>query len=193
MRFSIDKSAAIVLLLVVVVTTTTYAWEREEHRLLADSVISSVMRQRGTAEREERDSRDFGEQVAEHAEKDFDRLRFHKRGQTILEQLSGLTADMLGSTNETASHGGFSSNVIAAFCLSHILAMRMASEASSPSLNDSSALVVALGEEALAQGYLADAFAAGHILSYNDLPLSFLQKRNRIEAHDYHRDRRPGQ
>ena len=189
MRLPCNKSSAVLLLLVLAAATTTYAWDKEEHRVLADSVFSSVMRQGVTAGGEVFDSNDFGEQVAGFAERDYERSRYHRRGQTILEQLSGLTADMLIFTNEKVSYGSFPKNVIAAFLLAHVRAMRMASETNAPNITDSAALALALREEALAQGYLADAFAAGHILSYNELPLSFLQRRNRIEAHDYHRDR----
>jgi hypothetical protein len=192
MRLSFSKSSAVLLLLVSVASTATYAWDKEEHRLLADSVFSSVIRECAAAATVGylmSDSLTFGDQVAQLAANDFDRSRFHSRGQTVLDQLSGLTAEMLSSTGGVTSPAPSGENVIAAFLLSHVRAMRIASETNPPNITDSAALVMALREEALAQGYLADAFAAGHVLSYNELPLSFLQKRNRIEAHDYHRDR----
>ncbi|MCX6835587.1 MAG: hypothetical protein NTW07_10730, partial [candidate division Zixibacteria bacterium] len=192
MKLSFHKSSAVLLLLIVFATTTAYAWDKEEHRLLADSVFSSVMRDCATemtAERLTSESPAFGNKAAQLVANDFDRARFHKRGQTVMDQLTELSVESLNAPGGATSPAPSVDNVVAAFFLSHIRAMRIASEAGSSNLDDSSALVMALHEEALAQGYLADAFAAGHILSYNDLPLSFLQRRNRIEAHNYHRDR----
>jgi hypothetical protein len=192
MKLSFRKPSAVLLLLIVFATPTAYAWDKEEHRLLADSVFSSVMRNSATdsiLERLTSESLAFGDQAAQLAADDLDRIRFHKRGQTVMDQLTELSAESLEARGSITSPAPSADNVVAAFLMSHVRAMRIASGVGSSILNDSSALASALNEEALAQGYLADAFAAGHIFAYNELPLSFLQRRNRIEAHNYHRDR----
>ena len=135
------------------------------------------------------DSPAFGQLAAQSSEDDFHRSRFHRRGQTVLEQLSDLSAGMLGFPNQPVSRATSPDNVVSMFLIAHCRALRTAAQVRTSGKTGSSVLTDALREEAVAQGYLSDAFAAGHIISYNDFALSFLQKRNRIEAHHYHRDR----
>jgi len=192
MRLSFNKSTAVLLLLVIAATTTTYAWDKEEHRLLADSVFSAVMREcrsDSSADGLPLDPHGFAQRVAQLAANDLDPARFHDRGQSIMDQLSALTTESLGVIDSAQLPTPPGNNVVASFLRSHLRALRLAFREGKPATTDSFALASALNEEALAQGYLADAFAAGHILSYNELPLSFLHKRNREEAHNYHRDR----
>jgi hypothetical protein len=192
MILSVNKSPAVLLLLILVAPTTTYAWNKEEHRLLADSVFSAVMREcrsDSSADGLPLDPHGFAQRVAQLAANDLDPARFHDRGQSIMDQLSALTTESLGVIDSAQLPTPPGNNVVASFLRSHLRALRLAFREGKPATTDSFALASALNEEALAQGYLADAFAAGHILSYNELPLSFLHKRNREEAHNYHRDR----
>jgi hypothetical protein len=206
MRQKSAKTAGILLTLVFAGAVTSFAWDQEEHRLMADSVFASVMRQCDieTADSvyllggplrfvEVRRSTEgglaFGNQVASLAQDDFAPVRFHERGRSIMEQLRSITPALLDSLSPSQLQLHPAENVIAAYFLSHYQALRTAGEVRLSRADISVALNEALNAEALAQGYLADAFAAGHILSYDGFPFSYLQKRNRIEAHNYHRDR----
>lgn len=118
----------------------------------------------------------FGELVAQHAADDFATGRFHEHGQTVLDQLRPA---LPGTRN----------NVVANFLRLHRQALHAASQGSATDSNLSVILQDALEIESRAQGYLADAFAAGHILSSDGSLFNGLQRRNRIEAHNFHRDR----
>jgi hypothetical protein len=124
----------------------------------------------------------FGARAAFHAADDFAAARFHERGGTIMDQMESTAA---GSSGENSSPD----NVIAAFLTEHLQALRLAAQNPHTDTDIGGILLWALEQEAKAQGYLADAFAAGHILSYREGWLTWLARRNRIEAHDYHRDR----
>jgi len=191
--------ASFVVLAIGLGSTTASAWEREEHRCLGDSVFEAVMRECATTtdssgftlsapdssisiSRAAWGGATFGEREAFHAADDFATARFHDRGRTILDQLATTT---YGSSNRRTSPR----NVAAAFLTEHLRALRLASQAPRTSTDISGVLLWALEQEAKAQGYLADAFAAGHILSYREGWLTWLARRNRREAHDYHRDR----
>ncbi len=155
--------------ILIVLAGSTFGWDTNEHQFLADSAFAHTGTQSelwkqlpfGLKDREAR----FGERVAQYAKEDFASNRFHERGRTIPDQLRSLARP---------------DNVVAAFLHHHLKALELASAADFEG---------ALESEAHAQGYLADAFSAGHILSYNRGMLAPLQKRNRVEAHSYHRDR----
>ncbi len=179
--------------------TTASAWDREEHRTLGDSVFEAVMRECASSadssgfklsmsdslisiSRAAWSGATFGDREALHSADDFAAARFHERGMTILEQLANAP---LGSS----SRGSNPQNVAAAFLVEHLKALRLASQAARTDTDVTGILLWALEQEAKAQGYLADAFAAGHILSYREGLFTWLARRNRREAHDYHRDR----
>jgi hypothetical protein len=99
-----------------------------------------------------------------------------------MDQLAKMSAGAL-------STGAKPGNVVAAFLAEHLQALRLAAQAPHTDTDIGGILLWALEREAKAQGYLADAFAAGHILSYRAGLLSWLASRNRREAHAFHRDR----
>jgi len=207
-----------ILLLSVVCVVNAGAWDKEEHRLLADSVYHSVMRvcadspgdtvyvigegdSRVALAHRRWNQRTFGEMCAELAADDLARNRFHERGKTILEQLTPLTVERLAAARHRVmdattdlsqlvqSQTLSSENVIIAFLLYHLIALRLADQAGQAGQDGLDRLAEALVMEAAAQGYLADAFSAGHILTPRHEPLASLQRRNIIEAHNFHRNR----
>lgn len=188
-------------LLTVLAGSTASAWDKEEHRLLADSVFVLVMRQcakpiDSTAylfdegrrsiriERWAWDGVSFGDRAAFYAADDMASSRFHRRGRSVMDQLRSVTSASLQLESQTQPD-----NVVAAYLTAHMQALRIAEQAAQSSADLHDVLIRALEREALAQGYLSDAFAAGHILSYREGLLTFLARRNRIEAHNYHRNR----
>ncbi len=194
------------VLLVLASVETGNAWDREEHRLLADSVFVDVMRQCGARKIDSvwfiSDGQEliragvatglhtsFGQQTAQFAEDDFAQRRFHTHGKTILEQLRPLVP--AGPSPDLASdpYSTFNTNVIAGFLGWHLEAMHSYSRATNAASDPESVLATMLMIEAKAQGYLADAFSSGHILSRKHGFLTSLRRRNRIETHNFHRDR----
>ncbi len=194
------------------------AWERNEHRLLGDSVYYPIMRQCATPLADTAflvgegvgsfalphslwNGHTFGQLCALQAADDFVRDRFHERGQTILEQLRRLTAERIATAWQHASamstdtdnsaaeaHHLQARNVVSAYLVHHLMALRLAGHRAGPDLSEQQVLVSALQWEVIAQGYLADAFSSGHLLVPLSGPLAWLQRRNSIEAHNYHRN-----
>jgi hypothetical protein len=128
-------------------------------------------------------SESFGDRVAAFAGNDFARDRYHWHGRTILQQLGEYTRS--GPDDFDSSEA----NVISAYLRYHLLALQDALAAGESQDDLSAKLADVLRIEARAQGYLADAFSAGHILSRKRVLVEGWQKRNRIEAHHFHRDR----
>ncbi|MEW5796468.1 MAG: hypothetical protein AB1772_08905 [Candidatus Zixiibacteriota bacterium] len=201
MKRNLSRASVALLVLMVIMSRTVSAWDKNEHRVLADSVFATVMRECGTQSSDgnyvlggDETSVDiaptawsgatFGERVAFYASDDFDRSRFHKRGQSIQQQLRSVDLPTSGS-DAHARHD----NVVAAYLTEHLRALQLASEADPSDTQAANMLIYALEREAAAQGFLADAFSSGHLLSYHEGLLTFLARRNRIEAHDYHRNR----
>jgi len=198
-------SLALILLSLAAVETG-YGWDREEHRLLADSVFVDVMRQ---CEARTVDSllfiadgplliragsvtaysTSFGQQAAQFAEDDFARRRFHAHGRTILEQLRPLVPAGPDPGLASDPYSTFKANVIAGFLGLHLEAMHSFYRVAKTSADPEAVLATTLMIEAQAQSYLADAFSAGHILSHEGSFLSSVRRRNRIETHNFHRDR----
>jgi len=200
------KTTVVLLTCVIAGAVTSFGWDRDEHRLLADSVFAAVIPECSleagdsayvlggplrfvNLRRPKVGGLSFGDQVASLAQDDLAPVRFHERGRSIMDQLRSITPALLDSVSRGQRSALSAENVVAAYLLSHYQALRTTGQVRLSGEDLSVALHDALSAEALAQGYLADAFAAGHILSYSGFPLSYLQKRNRIEAHNYHRDR----
>ncbi|UCE24479.1 MAG: hypothetical protein JSU74_00060 [Candidatus Zixiibacteriota bacterium] len=148
----------------------------------------------------------FGQLCALAAADDFASDRFHLRGKSILEQLRCLEAEQVtaawnevatdkGSSDSAGKNGYFhespnlrTNNVVCAYLLNHLIALRIASGWEGPGLSDEEALPAALRWEAAAQGYLADAFSSGHMLVPMSGLLARLQRRNNVETHNYFRN-----
>jgi len=183
------------------------AWEKEEHRLVADRALDALLTDwkltlLGEAFTQERT---FGEVCAQFAGEDSSAARFHQRGKTILEQLKPLSASLIqkvGSLHgptppakafETADGlpSTFSAeqadqNVIVNFLLHHLIALRFAKIAGEE--KNGEPLSRALVYEARAMSYLMDSFAAGHLLVPVGDALSGLHPVNNKEAYNYYRN-----
>jgi len=202
MKIRISATILVALLMM----QNAFAWDQEEHRVLADSVYATVMEQctseaddtayyLGSHTNSVRTRKTilgepwFGNLVAHQAADDFAPYRFHERGETILEQLKRFSAIGYNRSTSVDTVVAPDQNVVTAYLQRHLRALHYARIVADSRNGPSGWLESVLRIEAQAQGFLADAFAAGHILSYNDGFLAPLQKRNRIEAHNYHRDR----
>jgi len=182
------------------------AWECEEHRLLGDSVYYSVLRQWAEFQKDSsftdgsvmfrhklRKDKTFGQLCADFARDDYSFNRFHEYGKTILEQLQLLSADEISKTlSIDADQLAFpptlsGKNVIGTYLFFHLAALHLAEKAAAAG-DRSSVLNEALIVETVAQGYLADAFSSGHILTPVSDFLAFMHPRNTKESHNYHRN-----
>ncbi len=148
----------------------------------------------------------FGQLCARFARDDLARDRFHDRGKTILQQLQVLTPEMIDDAWQDISSrpayafdpdsvGALSlppetspKNVVSAYLLYHLLALRMAQSAGESQVRKQRLPGRAIALEAVAQGYLADAFSAGHILTPVSDRLAPLHPRNTRETHDHFRN-----
>ncbi len=162
-------------------------WSRGEHITLGDRAFVLTAREAGLrledlmqalilgCDREIADSQSFpnlsfGEWCAWFAGPDRHPSRFHARGKTILQQLAYLSGDRLESAWQARRGGRVIKTdrgvrtVVANYFLYHHLALRFASQAAMSGSSNLETLGCALIYEALAQGYLADAFTAGHLL-----------------------------
>jgi hypothetical protein len=191
------------------------AWTVEEHRLLGDRVMSVVASEIGDADRvglrripvrgvrgasgARSDSVSFGTLCAWAADDDRARARYHLKNRTLLQELQGTPVERVDSECRLAQRedrdlldGGAKSfhahvrqsdagNVVASYWIHHAAALRLATEG----LNHD-ALRHALIEEAIAQGYLADAFSAGHLMPPPALGLGDIYHTNRGHVHDYY-------
>jgi hypothetical protein len=157
-----------------------FAWEYDEHRLLADSAYAVAMRLLGTDIAPgggAPSSGRFGEWCADGARDDMSPSRFHRPGRTTLDQLGQISAAELGAFID--SHFFKNRNVIVSYLQYHVAALH----AACLDVPEGQALRRALMLEAEAQGYLADAFSSGHMLVPIHSPLSQLTPRNNLEAH----------
>ncbi len=207
------------LTLAIVITNQALAFTSEEHKTVADSVFCSVIRQISILGSDSNyslncggvainlshplgDGKSFGALVAELANDDFVKERFHNRGQTVMEQIQPLSRtliDDLGQQALASDSEMFSlnkhfrtkdkcqvDNVVARYLAYHLVAIKFAANDFSPKLDGDFCLQQALTWEALAEGYLADCFSSGHmVLCWND-PLAVIHQRNLREAHRHH-------
>jgi hypothetical protein len=155
----------------------------------AEAIRAAASPQRGPAPAAFLDRLGFGALCAWSARDDGAMARRHERGRTVLEQLRPLSAARLDSLARNAkccdsllfSPDGRraaarlrrleSANPIACFLQHHLTALRLAAAAGGPRRGSAAGaapaalLRRALIYEAIAQGYLADAFAAGHLMT----------------------------
>ncbi len=154
------------------------------------------------------DALGFGELCAWSARDDGAMARRHERGRTVLEQLRQLSAARLDSLARLAATGDLlllgasgprvaarlrrlaPSNPVACFLQHHLTALRLARVAGEQALAGSAGslpvpmLRRALVYEAIAQGYLADAFAAGHLMTPTGARPTGFDPVNLRHAHD---------
>jgi hypothetical protein len=153
------------------------------------------------AERNIWQGKSFGELCAQYSGDDLSRSRFHWRGKTILQQLRALNSVLLEeawrdrgvNTAATAPSAWpaarlaeqTNQNVVANYFLHHYLALRFAKLAGEVATRRQEAWQRALIYEAMAQGYLADAFSAGHLLVPSSDALAGFNRINTKKAHDF--------
>ena len=196
---------SIVLFVLLLQPSVAAASNTEEHLILADSVYHTVLTEYGFVrsntdyrwkDREDTiviardiwDGRSFGDLAAWMAKDDRSLSRYHHRGRTILEQLAPVTANVLEEAYQKhkdadlglAEHKGAS--VIANYLIHHHIALRYAWEAAAKKAGDG--LRRALAYEAIAQGYLTDAFSGGHILVPVPDRFATLNRDNLRKAHN---------
>jgi hypothetical protein len=147
--------------------------------------------------------KNFGEICSLSSEDDLGSGRFQERGRTITEQLRSIGSHQLGEIlaenlavirayrDASLQHNSpfpaiplSGKNVVVNYLVHHLTALHCAER--SAGQNNGQWLEVALAYEAVAEGYLLDAFAAGHLLVRRSDPLAFLHPRNTKVAHDYY-------
>jgi hypothetical protein len=148
----------------------------------------------------------FGAISAWSASDDGERSRYHVRGRTVLEQLGALDAAKLGailerhlppSTAQGRAPAAWSAvraididdaNVVTGFLAHHLVALHYAAFAAQHAPAEEEALSRALFYEAVALGFLSDAFSSAHILLQGPNLFSPLHRRNTADAHDFYRN-----
>jgi len=147
--------------------------------------------------------KNFGEICSLGAADDLVSSRFQERGKTILEQLRSLGSPQLSEILHTQlateqTNPGIplqkspplpniplsDKNVIVNYLVYHLAALQCAKRAGGQNTGES--LELALTYEAIAEGYLLDAFSAGHLLVRLSDPFAFLHPVNTKIAHDYY-------
>jgi hypothetical protein len=200
---------------------TATAWEKEEHRQVADSALAAVLAECGVAmqdsftfavgrdfsirlEKSLWENKTFGEICAWFSGKDVARSRVHERARTILQQIQSLPSALIeaawqkhGVSNASAASATSSwpavksaelsqQNVVVNYLLHHLMALRFAEMAGQAGSTGEETLRRALIYEAMALGYLSDAFSAGHLLASQSDALSGLHWINNKQAHDFY-------
>ena len=174
-------------------------WTTPEHRVLADSALSAALGDLGAPDRllvrsavaavppgparGGPEPPGFGSACAWAARDDRAQARYHLRGRTTLEELASFRAP-----GPDSPAGVTARNVVAAYLGHHLRALALAHLAGAqPAAGGGQDLLVeAFSREALAQGYLADAFAAGHLMPPAQIRLAGLLPLHRRHAHDYY-------
>ncbi len=156
-------------------------WKDDEHRFLAENALEAVLRDfdgrlfvddgeplstqsqiwRGTS---------FGDLVVAFAHDDYSPSRYQEAGKTIYRQLEEVSADRIAEYWDYARtlelvegrspRTPEARTAVANFLVAHVVALRLADGARD---KGPQALMRALFYEAIAQGYLTDAYSAGHI------------------------------
>jgi hypothetical protein len=172
------------------------AFTAEEHRRLALEALGEFLGDfnvtitaEALAEITVRSSRD-----------DMSPARFHVRGKTPYEQAAAISpermerivADVVESPPTEHAFAPYADNVVANYDAYHTIALACArkshaiADSAQPAKEDRAAWAeAALVYEAVAIGYLADAFSSSHLLTPIHLPLAGMQGENVRAAHDF--------
>jgi hypothetical protein len=139
----------------------------------------------------------FGRITGKFAKDQFARGRFHVRGATTLVELRFIPEEILRQVFLDVEELEFDSkysrrllstakaradNVVANYLINHLIALVKARSGNRKSAVVSEGIKQALLWEAVAQGYLADAFSSSHMVVPVHTQLSFLTGRNNKEA-----------
>lgn len=209
------RTTVLAILLVWMGSSPSLAWEKDEHRQIADEAFAAVVAECGleiqqmfmTPSAETRSVRlgktlwrgqTFGEISAWASGKDVSRSRFHERGRTIAQQLASLSASTIEAIwSEQIKTDPWppllsaelpKHNVMANYIVHHITALRFAQIAGQEKESGEETLRRALVYEAMAQSFLADTFSSGHMLVPLNDAFSKLHPINNREAHDFFRN-----
>jgi len=147
--------------------------------------------------------KNFGEICSVSSEDELVSARFQERGKTILEQLRSLGSPQLSEILQQQLLADQANrimppqkspplpniplsdrNVIVNYLVYHLAALHYAKRAGEQKTGGW--LELALTYEAIAEGYLLDAFSAGHLLVPLSDPFAFLHPLNTKVAHDYY-------
>jgi hypothetical protein len=199
----------VILCLSVASLGNVLAWEKEEHRVVADKALAALLAEWNLVSLKTKLTQEikFGESCAQHAGPDSSAARHQRRGKTILEQLRPLSASLLEKvwdehrqTISSAAHKttdvlspAFSAeqpdqNVIVNYLLHHMIALRFAKISGEKKDRKDEVLYRALLYEARALSYLMDSFAAGHLLVTAGDSLFGLHPINNKTAYSFYRN-----
>lgn len=186
-------------------TRPTHAIDVSEHSQIASTSLDTVMTACGfmtprgyrfmldddrfvELERELADSSTIGDLCAIYAKDDRALSRYHIKGWTVYNQLRLLSAVEIGSAWELHQSGVASSaelsdhNVVANYLLHHYIALRLAQRAGE-AVSEAD-LRRALVYEAMALGFLHDAFSSGHMMVPLTDRFQFFHPTNSRKTHD---------
>ncbi len=184
------------------------AWEKEEHRLVADKALATLLAEWNLALLKNKLTQEitFGDACAQYAGSDSSAARHQRRGKTILEQLRPLSASLIEKVwdehSQTVSAEAqktadvllpaFSAeqpdqSVIVNYFLHHMIALRFAKICGEKKGRNDEALYRALLYEARAMSFLMDSFAAGHLLVPAGDSLFGLHPVNNRAAYNFYR------
>lgn len=206
------RSALTAALLLVLTAASASAWTVEEHRLLADSALARATAVLDSADRARlrgplrapwgagEEAPTFASVCAAASADDGSRGRYHARGRSVMEQLAGLTAAEIDTLTNDARRGDEDllrgsrdrfearvrrlerDNVVEGYLVHHVIALRIGFRG-----GDRDSLIrCALLYEAIAQSYLADAFASGHLMPPPGGGLNVLHPVNRGRQHAHY-------
>jgi len=203
------------IILTFCLSSSLFAFDKIEHRILADSVFESMIRETGAVNKHNsilipfdqnriiipRDFNGlgtFGKLVAEFAADDQKQHRFHRRAESILKQIRRIKPEELKKCLSTAiswnkyENPDFGLPEIEALYSDNVIGTYLIHHlaalriAASTDGTDSRQLSKALVWEAIAQGYLADCFSSGHMILPVHHFISELQMKDRRDADRHH-------
>ena len=199
------------LIFLILFPSVGFPWEKDEHKLLANSALDSVLVLCGVEFNDSLISlpgssgriklnkliwknNSFGNVTAFFSDNDIWQSRTHERGSTIIQQLEPLTAlyideiwDYIKDAPDEIENVEVSNqNVIYNYLLHHLIALRFADQAGKGDSNKEESIRYALIYEAVALGYLSDAFSSGHFVLQNSDFLAPLNYMNIQITHDYY-------
>ena len=211
----LNRFRATSIILSFCLSSSLFAFDEVEHRLLADSVFESIIRITGAVNkhnsilipfgqneiiipREFAGIGSFGKLAAKFAAEDQKQHRFHRRAESVLQQIRRIKSQELEEclaaavdwSKKESADSGFpkveslhSDNVIGSYLIHHLAALGIAASMDG---TDSQRLSKALVWEAIAQGYLADCFSSGHMILPVHHFISELQMKDRRDADRHH-------
>ena len=202
-------STLIIILLLNTFFDQTFAWEKEEHKILANLVLDSTLSfckinvtdstiifpgrtEDITLNKKLWNQQSFGNTSAFFSGDDLLQSHCQLKGNTIMQQLSPLSAEYIDEVWNRIKEkpDGIHTvevpdeNVVYNYLLHHLIALRFANSSATQDEDNKENLRYAFIYEAAAISYLSDAFSSGHLfLSVSD----FLAPINRLNiqiAHD---------